>query len=80
MSTETTAKKRLATLQLARIETVTDVIYAIAIWRVFMLLPRPGEAGWEWETIPDFVSDNLMTFALILVGLAVTIIYWGQNP
>ena len=35
MSSEGTAKKRLATLQLTRLERVTDVIYAIAIWRVW---------------------------------------------
>jgi hypothetical protein len=28
--------------QLRRLEVLTDVIFAIAIWRIFMMLPRPG--------------------------------------
>ncbi len=73
------ARTRLATLQLTRLERLTDVVYAIVLWQTFDLLPRPGEAEWTWRDIPTYLYDNAPVIALTLVGVAVTIIYWLQN-
>ncbi|MGD8372610.1 MAG: hypothetical protein PVI19_13745 [Syntrophobacterales bacterium] len=72
-------KNRRVILQLARLETLTDVVYAIVIWRIFVLIPKPGEANWHWDSIGPFLTSNVLTFALIIIGLAITIIYWLQN-
>ena len=32
-------------MQLQRLGTLADVIYSITIWRIFMLIPRPGVKG-----------------------------------
>jgi len=44
------AGRRRETNQLRRLETLTDVVYGIAIWRVFILFPRPDEPAWNWHS------------------------------
>ncbi|MBK5096287.1 MAG: hypothetical protein JJE01_00800 [Gemmatimonadetes bacterium] len=70
---------RRETSQLRRLETLTDVVYGIAIWRVFMLFPRPDQPEWSWHTWREFLSADGMTIVLILIGVAVLIIYWLQS-
>jgi len=65
--------------QLNRLKTLTDVVYAIVIWRLFVLLPKPDSPEWDLETFTGFMSANVMTFIIIIIGLALTIIYWTQN-
>ncbi len=33
------------TRQLRRLEILVDVVYALVIWRLFMLMPRPEKIG-----------------------------------
>lgn len=73
------ADRRLETHQLARLETLTDVVYAIAIWRVFMLFPRPDEPEWNWHSWREFMAAEGLTVVLILIGVAVLIAYWLQS-
>ncbi len=63
--------------QLKRLERLMDVVYAIAIWRVFMLVPRPDEQ--EWESLSVFFAQEGMALAVLAVGLAVIIVYWIQG-
>lgn len=72
-------KEERAILQLSRLERVSDVVYALVILRIFLFVPRPGDAEWHWTAIGPFVLDNWMTFAGVLVAIAITIIYWLQN-
>jgi len=65
--------------QLRRLETLTDVVYGIAIWRVFMLFPRPDQPQWSWHTWREFLAAEGMTVVLIAIGVAVLIIYWLQS-
>jgi uncharacterized membrane protein len=58
---------------------MVDVVYAIIIWRCFMLLPRPTAEQWSGENIGAFLSDNVGAFVLVFIGIAFTIIYWVQN-
>jgi uncharacterized membrane protein len=73
------AKQKRETLQLIRLERMFDVIFAIIIWRCFMLLPRPTAEVLSGDRIGDFFSDNLGAFILVLIGIVFTIIYWLQN-
>jgi uncharacterized membrane protein len=70
---------RRGVIQLRRLQTLTDVVYAIVLFRLFLLIPRPGDAGWGWGSISAFVGDNVFVLVLIVIGLAFTIIYWSQN-
>jgi len=66
-------------LKLSRLETLTDVVYGIVLWRIFVLIPKPGDTGFNGTSISSYVSDNLATFVLVIVAVAITIIYWLQN-
>lgn len=72
-------QERRDALQLKRLRTLTDVVYAIVIWRLFALIPRPGHGEFHWHTISGYLNDNIMTIVMAVVGLIVTIIYWLQN-
>jgi uncharacterized membrane protein len=76
---EDKAKFKRDYLQLHRLERVVDVVYAIIIWRIFMLLPKPTAAQLTGEHIGAFLSDNIGAFVLVFIGIAITIIYWIQN-
>ena len=68
-----------AILQVNRLERLIDVVFAIVIWRIFMLIPKPAAANWNWDAIGPFLYDNIMTFVLALIALAIVIIYWLQS-
>ena len=76
---EDKAKHRRASLQLQRLARMIDVVYAILIWRSFMLLPRPTTEQLNWEHIGAFLIANIGGFLAVLIGIIVTIIYWIQN-
>jgi uncharacterized membrane protein len=54
-------------------------VYALVLFRLFLLIPMPEHTDWHWGFFVDFFGDNAMSFVLVAIGLAVTIIYWGQN-
>jgi len=77
--TESQAKHDRGARQLLRLERIIDVVYAIVIWRIFMLIPKPDQANWAWNAIGPFLFDNILTFILAFIAVAITIIYWIQN-
>ena len=77
--TEDKTKLRRGSLQLQRLARMIDVVYAIIIWRAFMLLPRPAAEQLNWEHIGAFLSANIGGFLAVVIGIVVTIIYWIQN-
>ena len=65
--TKTSHKRTI--LQVRRLERLIDVVFAIVIWRIFMLIPRPAAANWKWDAIGPFLYDNIMTFVLALIAV-----------
>jgi len=66
--------------QLRRLANVTDVIYAIVIWRIVTRLPVPDyeaidSAGGFWE----FLGEQQASFEMILIGVFLVIVYWIQS-
>jgi len=76
---EDKAKFRRESLQLRRLARMVDVVYAIILWRIFILLPRPTAEQLSWEHFSVFLRDNLGVFLLMFIGIVFTIIYWIQN-
>ena len=76
---ENLARLKRESRQLRRLEVLIDVVFAIVIWRAFMLIPRPGEGDWNWDSITAMLASNILTFAVVAIGVAVVIIYWLQN-
>lgn len=63
--------------QLKRLETLMDVVFGLVIWRLFLLFPRPegDNPGSVW----DVMSSDPKAVLTIVIGIAIVIIYWGQN-
>jgi uncharacterized membrane protein len=66
------------TRQLRRLEILMDVVYALVIWRLFMIMPRPEKIG-EWRSLYSFLSSNAELYVIAGLGLVIVIIYWIQN-
>jgi len=73
------AKHKRESLQLQRLARMVDVVYAIVIWRVFILLPKPAAEDLSWEHVGSFLGANIGVFLMVIIGMAITIIYWLQN-
>ena len=68
------------TRQLIRLQTIMDVIYAIIIWRLFMILPRPELDEWDGGArVIDVLVTYSDSFLVLLVGLVLILVYWGQS-
>lgn len=76
---EDKARPRRESLQLKRLARMIDVVYAIVIWRIFILLPSPTAEQLSWAHIGSFLDANIGVFLMVIIGIAVTIIYWIQN-
>ncbi len=74
--TDSPVKERL---KLVRLERLMDVVYALVIWRLFMILPRPEEGEDDTYTVLELISNNWDTFILVLLALVIVIIFWLQN-
>ena len=74
MSNETRGRSQ----QLVRLQRVTDVVYALVLWRLFQLMPNPEDES-QWRDFGDFLVQNGMTFLLIIIGIIFTMIYWIQS-
>jgi hypothetical protein len=69
------AKHRRASLQLQRLARMIDVVYAIIIWRFFILLPRPTSEQYA-RRLRDRILAEPIT-AIITIPLAfVGPIFW----
>jgi uncharacterized membrane protein len=64
---------------LTRLERLIDVVFALVIWRLFMLLPRPDPDVPEWDTVGELLAAEWPSFLLALLGLVIVIVYWVQS-
>lgn len=66
--------------QLFRLQNLTDVIFAIVLWRLFTRLPSPTSDDVDSAgSLLDFLVDERGSFAVILIGLLLVVIYWLQS-
>lgn len=66
-------------LWLSRLERLIDVVFALVIWRLFMLLPRPDPDVPEWDTVAELFAAEWQSFVLALLGLVIVTVFWVQN-
>ena len=57
---------------------VVNVIFALCIFQVFLILPRPGDPELERVTLRELYEGQIDRFMVMTVGLVLTIIYWLQ--
>ena len=60
------------------VKIVINVIYAMLIFQVFLILPRPGDPLLKYQTLSQIYSENLNQLLVIVVGLILIIMYWIQ--
>ncbi len=65
--------------QLFRLETLMDVVYALTIWRLFLLLPRPKARDDETRSVWELFSNDPQSVLTVAIGIVIVIIYWMQN-
>ena len=63
---------------LGSIKIVVNVLYALLIFQVFLILPRPDDPELEYHTLSQIYSENLMQLLVIVVGFILIVIYWIQ--
>lgn len=74
MSKESTSQK-----QLLRLERLTDLVYALVIWRIFTMLPRPSFDNPEWETVGEMLISEWAGFVVPFLAILIVIVYWLQS-
>ena len=60
------------------IRVVINVLYALMIFQVFLILPRPDDPELKYHTLGQIYSENLNQILVIIVGLILIIMYWIQ--
>ena len=65
--------------QLRRLETLTDVIYALAIFRLFLYFPQPDAGDQSFESLVAFLDAQRSVLAAVLIGVILTIIHWLRS-
>ncbi|MCK5277566.1 MAG: hypothetical protein KAK04_03495 [Cyclobacteriaceae bacterium] len=60
------------------IRVVINVLYAMLIFQVFLILPRPDDPDLKYHTLGQIYSENLNQVLVIVVGLILIIMYWIQ--
>ena len=70
---------KIQTLQLSRLERLADVIYALVLWRLFTLIPKPVSADGAWHTFGEYMGENAFTLITVVIGVMFVIIYWLQS-
>jgi hypothetical protein len=71
--------KRRGAQHRQRLQRLTDVVYGVIILQLFLIIPTPDETQQHWDTLSAYLSENGLLIAVVLVGVAWTIIYWVQN-
>jgi succinate dehydrogenase hydrophobic anchor subunit len=57
---------------------IINVLYALMIFQIFLILPRPGDPELEYNSLEQIFSENLNVLLVMVVGLVMTITYWIQ--
>ena len=60
------------------VRVVINVLYALLIFQVFLILPRPDDPLLKYQTLGQIYSENLTQLLVIVVGLILIIMYWIQ--
>ncbi len=60
------------------IRVVVNVLYALMIFQIFLILPRPDDPELVYQSLSQIYSENVMQLVMIVVGLILIMLYWIQ--
>ena len=64
---------------LRRIQTLVDVVYALILFELFLLFPKPDIQALGEMTLAEIFKGQGPAFATVIIGVIWVIIYWGQS-
>lgn len=73
------ARESSQSTQLMRLERLTDVVFALVIWRIFTILPRPDFDNPEWDSVAEMLLSEWVDFVVPLLAILIVIVYWLQS-
>ena len=65
--------------QLKRLTVLLDVVFALVLWRIFQILPRPGGNMSQWVSVFEMLKANWIEFVYIVLSTLIVIVFWVQN-
>lgn len=65
--------------QLNRIMTILDVLYALMIFQVFLIMPRPEVDNFTASELVTVLRESYINYLVMTVGMILILLYWGQN-
>jgi hypothetical protein len=65
--------------QLNRIMTVIDVLYALMIFQVFLIMPRPEVDNFTASELVSVLRESYINYLVMTVGMILILLYWGQS-
>ena len=65
--------------QLRRLEILTDVIFALVIFRLFLLFPQPEAGDRSFKDMLDYFEAQRSVVSVVLIGMVLTIIHWLRS-
>lgn len=65
--------------QLKRVMIIIDVLYALMIFRVFLLMPRPELDHFTASELVTVFKASYINYLVMTVGMILILLYWGQS-
>lgn len=75
----TNAQKERGVSLLAGLKIVVNMLFALMIFQIFLILPRPDDPELQYNTLGDIFAQNIDKLLLIVVGMVLIILYWLQT-
>jgi uncharacterized membrane protein len=72
-------EQRRGVRELRRLERLMDVVFALAIWRIFTILPRPDPDQPEWDTVLEMLTSEWGRFVTPIISILILVVFWLQN-
>jgi hypothetical protein len=66
-------------VQLNRIMIIIYVLYALMIFQLFLIMPRPELDHFTASELVTVLRESYINYLLIVVGMVLILLYWGQN-
>ena len=64
---------------LTRVMVVIDVLYALMIFRAFLLMPRPEVDQFTASELVSVLKASYVNYLVMTVGMILILLYWGQS-
>jgi hypothetical protein len=65
--------------QLNRVMIIVDVLFALMIFQLFLVMPRPELDNFTASELVSVLKQSYVNYMVIIVGMILILLYWGQN-